>query len=211
LGFKYDNVIVEEAAQILEIEAFVPLMLQKADPEAPPRLKRVVLIGDHHQLPPIVQNMAIARLGHLDQSLFARFARIFSQNFKRSISDGYLVGLGVPSILLDRQGRARPSLATLYNWRYKALGDLPHVHAGEYTKANPGFLYEYQLINVEDFQGRGESTPSPFFYQNLGEAEYVVACYMFMRMLGYPKEKVRCYLSYSECLPHKTIHERSLY
>ena len=28
LGFKYDNVLMEEAAQILEIETFVPLMLQ---------------------------------------------------------------------------------------------------------------------------------------------------------------------------------------
>jgi intron-binding protein aquarius len=155
-------------------------MLQKADPEAPPRLKRVVLIGDHYQLPPIVQNMAIARLGHLDQSLFARFAR-----------------LGVPNILLDRQGRARPSLAALYNWRYKTLGDLPHVQVGEYTKANAGFLYEYQLVNVDDFQGRGESTPSPHFYQNLGEAEYVVATYMFMRMLGYPKEKIAILTTYN--------------
>jgi len=50
LGFKYDNILMEEAAQILEIETFIPMLLQEQDPEAPPRLKRVVLIGDHNQV-----------------------------------------------------------------------------------------------------------------------------------------------------------------
>ena len=40
------------------------------------RLKRVVLIGDHHQLPPVVKNMAFQKYSHLDQSLFARFIRL---------------------------------------------------------------------------------------------------------------------------------------
>ena len=40
------------------------------------RLKRVVLIGDHHQLPPVVKNMAFQKYGHLDQSLFTRFVRL---------------------------------------------------------------------------------------------------------------------------------------
>lgn len=28
LGFRYDNIIMEEAAQILEVETFIPLLLQ---------------------------------------------------------------------------------------------------------------------------------------------------------------------------------------
>ncbi len=28
LGFKYDNIIMEESAQILEIESFIPMVLQ---------------------------------------------------------------------------------------------------------------------------------------------------------------------------------------
>jgi intron-binding protein aquarius len=52
VGFHYDNVIIEEAAQILEIEAFVPLLLQQCAGDES-RLKRVVLIGDDKQLPPV--------------------------------------------------------------------------------------------------------------------------------------------------------------
>lgn len=40
------------------------------------RLKRVILIGDHHQLPPVVKNMAFQKYSHLDQSLFTRFVRL---------------------------------------------------------------------------------------------------------------------------------------
>ena len=64
------------------------------------------------------------------------------------------------------QGRARPSLAALYNWRYEGLGNLPNVLAGaEYARANPGLALEYQFVDVPDYQGRGESTPVPYFYQ----------------------------------------------
>ena len=110
--------------------------------------QRVCLIGDHHQLPPVVKNLALQKYGQtrstacrcthtralthpwprkpprgsprgaeelrllraptlrssaclrrycrLDQTLFTRFVR-----------------LGVPHVLLDMQGRARPEIAAL--------------------------------------------------------------------------------------------------
>ncbi|KAH0743115.1 hypothetical protein KY290_031108 [Solanum tuberosum] len=79
------------------------------------RLKRCILIGDHHQLPPVVKNMAFQKYSHMDQSLFTRFVR-----------------LGIPYIELNAQGRAR-----LYNWRYRELGDLPYVKENAvFHKAN---------------------------------------------------------------------------
>ena len=50
--------------------------------------------------------------------------------------------------------------------------------------SNPGssLTLRYQFINVEDFEGRGESQPTPYFYQNLGEAEYCVALFMYMQL-----------------------------
>lgn len=58
--------------------------------------------------------------------------------------------------------------------------------------ANPGLHWEYQWISVGDVNS--ESQPLPFYYQNLVEAEWIAAVYQYMRLLGYPREKVKCML-----------------
>ncbi|KAJ6140519.1 hypothetical protein N7470_010315 [Penicillium chermesinum] len=180
LGFHYDNVIMEEAAQITEVESFIPTALQNPKNGELP-LKRVVLCGDHYQNSPVIQNMAFRQYAHFEQSLFLRLAR-----------------LGVPVITLDKQGRSRPSIAELFRWRYKELGDLPVVEtAPQFQLANAGFQFEYQFINVPDYQGNGEREPTPHFIQNLGEAEYAVALYQYMRLLGYPAEKISILATYA--------------
>jgi len=180
LNFKYDNLIMEESAQILEVETFIPMLMQASE-RGVSRLKRVMLIGDHHQLPPVVKNRAFQKYGHLDQSLYARFIR-----------------LRTPTSDLDLQGRARPEIAKLYSWRYKNLGDLTNVETDEkYTNENKGMSYNFQFINVEDFEGAGESSPQPHFYQNLGEAEYCVALFMYLRLTGYPAEKISILTTYN--------------
>jgi len=45
------------------------------------------MIGDHHQLPPVIKNMAFQKYSNMEQSLFTRFVR-----------------LGVPTVDLDAQG-----------------------------------------------------------------------------------------------------------
>ncbi|KAI9669711.1 MAG: hypothetical protein M1831_007407 [Alyxoria varia] len=180
LGFHYDNVVMEEAAQVKEIETFMPLALQKSKGDDVP-LKRVVLCGDHLQNSPIVQNRAFQQYANLEQSLFLR-----------------LIRLGVPTVMLDKQGRARPSLADLYRWRYNNLGDLPIVKtAPEFVSANSGFRFEYQFVDVPDYKGKGEVQPTPHFIQNLGEAEYAVALFMYMRLLGYPPSKISILTPYA--------------
>lgn len=59
------------------------------------RLKRWIMIGDHHQLPPVIKNMAFQKYSNMEQSLFTRFVR-----------------LGVPTVDLDAQGRARARLVS---------------------------------------------------------------------------------------------------
>ena len=54
-----------------------------------------------------------------------------------------------------------------------------------------------QLLNVEDFQGRGESTPTPYFYQNLGEAEYAVALFQYMVLIGYSPDRISILTTYN--------------
>ncbi|KAF2712625.1 P-loop containing nucleoside triphosphate hydrolase protein [Pleomassaria siparia CBS 279.74] len=180
LGFHYDNVIMEEAAQITEIENFIPLALQNPRNNELP-LQRIVLVGDHLQNSPIIQNLAFRQYANLEQSLFLR-----------------LVRLGVPTIMLDQQGRARPSIADLYKWRYPNLGNLPSVSSTpQFTTANAGFKHEFQFINVPEYKGKGEMEPTPHFLQNLGEAEYAVALYMYMRLLGYPASKISILTTYA--------------
>lgn len=178
LGFKFDNLVMEESAQILEIETFIPMILQRTEDERN-RLKRVVLIGDHHQLPPVVKNVAFQKYCHMDQSLFTRFVR-----------------LGTPYIELNAQGRARPSIARLYNWRYRSLGDLRSTQEGPYRLGNAGFAHEFQFVDVPDFEGQGEFEPTPHFTQNLGEAEYIVSVFQYMRLLGYPASKISIITTY---------------
>src|SRR5690606_37832703 len=163
---------MEEAAQITEIETFIPFALQNPTSEGELPLKRVILLGDHYQNSPVIQNIALRQHANLEQSLFSR-----------------LVRLGVPTVNLDQQGRARPALAELYCWRYKNLGNLPSlVEASGFTAANAGFRHDFQFINVDDFKGTGETCPQPHYYLNLGEAEYAVAIYQYMRLLGYSRE-----------------------
>ncbi|KAJ2793615.1 hypothetical protein H4S07_006997, partial [Coemansia furcata] len=175
LGFRYDTVVMEEAAQVLDVETFIPLTLQGTGGR---RLKRLVMIGDHNQLPPVVKNSGLRAYSNMEQSLFTRMVR-----------------LGVPYVELNRQARARPEIASLYRWRYRGLADLePHVLTSEFARAcNPGFASTFQFINLAG----EESEPSRYFYQNLDEAEYVVAMYQYMRLLGYPADRIAILTTYN--------------
>ena len=75
---------------------------------------------------------------------------------------------------------------------------MPHTKTQrEFLTANAGFRYDYQFINVPDYKGKGETEPSPHFIQNLGEAEYSVAIYQYMRLLGYPAAKISILATYA--------------
>lgn len=166
MGLKFDNLIVEEASQLLDIETFI-LMNNN--------FKRIILIGDPNQLPPIIKNQHLKTFSNFNQSLFTRFIR-----------------LGLPTITLDHQGRSIPEIANLYRWRYSDLKDMKIS-----TQAMKGFKYSYQFINVEDYYNQGETCPNSYFYQNLGEAEYVVAVYMYMRLSGYSRDQITILTTYN--------------
>ena len=67
--------LIELRKHELLAQPCVPRMAQRPE-GGHSRLKRVTLIGDHHQLPPVVKNMAFQKYSHLDQSLFTRFVRL---------------------------------------------------------------------------------------------------------------------------------------
>jgi len=182
LGFHYDTVVMEEAGQVTEVESFIPLVCQSPHPVSKVSpLARVVLLGDHHQLPPVIQNATLARSSGLDQSMFLR-----------------LVRLGVPVVMLDAQGRSRPCLSDLWRWRYPAgLGDLPCTAEGVYKMGNAGFAHNCCVVDVGDHEGKGETCPYPHAFQNQGEAEYMVSVYQYMRLLGYPSSSIALLTTYN--------------
>lgn len=101
------------------------------------------------------------------------------------------------------------SLCNLYNWRYKNLGNLPHVQLlPEFSTANAGLLYDFQLINVEDFQGVGESEPNPYFYQVTPGGIGVCLAFAWLKYHGIQHWAMQAAIKekkgYNLTLPHKS-------
>lgn len=171
--FVYDNLVVEEAAECLEVEALLSLVLQ-----SPGRLKRIVLVGDHKQLPPVVQDTILQQKSNLDQSMFTR-----------------LIRTGRRLIQLSHQGRCRSSIGDLFRWRYKDLADMDFISTEKsFLKANPGFRYSAQFIDTGELHS--ETQPLPHYYQNLAEAEYIAFTFLYMRMIGYECSQIVALTTY---------------
>jgi intron-binding protein aquarius len=71
-NFQFDNIIFEESSQILDIEALIPILIQKKSN----KLKRIILLGDSNQLPPIIKNKIFEKYSNLNQSLFLRLIKL---------------------------------------------------------------------------------------------------------------------------------------
>ena len=173
-GFQYTNVIVEDCGQMLDFETFLAFAAQQDSS----KVERIVLVGDHAQLPAVVTNRWVSETSNFSQSMLTRFHR-----------------LGCQTVVLETQARSRPSIASLWTWTYPGLGSLPDE--GDSIPTNPGLTYEYQFVNVEKFNGQGESQPMMHYYQNLGEAEYIVAVYMYLRLKGYDGSRISILASYN--------------
>ncbi|ORM41211.1 Intron-binding protein aquarius [Babesia sp. Xinjiang] len=168
-SLRYSNLVMEEAAQVLEAETFALL----AHP-----LKRVILSGDHYQLPPVVNNRILQQFSNMQQSLFHR-----------------LVRLETPHVMLNCQGRCRPEIANLFTHFYPIpISNIDiALSRPEFSSTNPCFEHTVQFV---DCTGR-ESAPIAHYYQNLEEAEFVVATYMYMRLCGYSNDKIVILCAYN--------------
>jgi intron-binding protein aquarius len=198
LGLTIGSVVMEEAAQVSEIDTLIPILLACARSSKTAalsgvsassslfsgNLKRLVLMGDPQQLPPVVKAQALKTYAHFDNSLFTRLLR-----------------LGVPQVVLNQQGRSRTELADVYRWRYHTgsddavLGDLPRVSAmPQFKLANPGFAFVGQLIDVA---GCRERQSQPFAFENLEEAHFAVAVVKYMLAVGYAPSRITVLTTYN--------------
>ncbi|RAL00716.1 putative NF-X1 finger and helicase domain protein [Aspergillus ibericus CBS 121593] len=108
--------LCEEAGEVLEAHLLTSLL---------PSLEQVILIGDHQQLRPQIQNYDLSRESKagsqyaLDRSLFERLVEP---------DDG--VGVQIPFCTLETQRRMHPSISQLIrNTLYPQLQDAPSVLA----------------------------------------------------------------------------------
>ena len=176
LNFNYDTIIMEESGQILEIESFIPMTLQKNMSN----LKRVVLLGDENQLPPIVKSQAIRTQCLYHLSLFSRLLKSGYNN----------------CVILNEQGRSRSEIVDLYRYKYDNLIDMKEI-IKKFNKNNFAFKYNIQFINVEEFNSKGEEINSNNSYYNLAEAEYCIGIFMYMCLVGYNPSQISILTTYN--------------
>jgi SpoVK/Ycf46/Vps4 family AAA+-type ATPase len=160
-------VLVEEAGEILESHVLTALT---------PTTKQLILIGDHKQLRPKVNNYALTvEKGDgydLNVSLFER-----------------LVLSGVPHTTLSKQHRMRPEISTLV----RSL-TYPELEDAEKTQGRPdlrGFQSsvifvshscpELNAVQIADRRDGGAQSSK----ENLYEAEMVLKCVRYLGQQGY--------------------------
>jgi SpoVK/Ycf46/Vps4 family AAA+-type ATPase len=165
-------VLVEEAGEILESHILTALT---------PTTKQLILIGDHKQLRPKVNNYALTvEKGDgydLNVSLFER-----------------LVLSGVPHTTLSKQHRMRPEISSLV----RAL-TYPELEDAEKTQGRPdlrGFQSnvvfvshsrpELNAVKIADRHDGGASSSK----ENLYEAEMVLKCVRYLGQQGYGTEDI---------------------
>ncbi|KAJ0971026.1 hypothetical protein J5N97_018985 [Dioscorea zingiberensis] len=160
-----DLLVIDEASQLKECEAIIPLRLCGA--------KHAVLIGDEHQLPATVKS-EVAERADFGRSLFERLSL-----------------LGHPKHLLEIQYRMHPSISSFPNSQFYS-GDIldgPNVKTKAYERR---FLSEamfgpYSFINISDGKEERDDSGSR---RNMVEVGVVVQIVQrLLKVLNSSKDK----------------------
>ncbi|KAH7398940.1 SEN1 N terminal-domain-containing protein [Phaeosphaeria sp. MPI-PUGE-AT-0046c] len=151
LSIEFDTVIVDEAAQCVEMSALIPLKYGCA---------KCILVGDPKQLPPTVFSKDAARFNY-EQSLFVRMQKNHPDDVH----------------LLDTQYRMHPEISmfpsqTFYDGRLLDGGDMAGLRKQEWHKSM--LLGPYRFFDV---QGQHQAAPKGHSLINLAEIEIAMKLY----------------------------------
>jgi len=153
---KPEVVLVEEAAEVLEPQ-LVALMGDW--------VKHLIMIGDHKQLRPSVENYALARNYHLDLSMMER-----------------LINNGLPYATLTMQNRMRPEFAELLLDIYPRLqSNLARVESNKPANCIGRSMY---------FWTHEEPEIKERSFINKGEAERALRLALFLVCQGYRPSQI---------------------
>ncbi|KAF9879415.1 helicase sen1 [Colletotrichum karsti] len=153
LNVEFETVIIDEAAQCVELSALIPLKYG---------CTKCILVGDPKQLPPTVLSQSAARFGY-DQSLFVRMQR----NHPEYIH------------LLDRQYRMHPEISLFpsqefYEGKLVDGDDMADLRRQPWH--NSALLGPYRFFDVEGSQEKGNKGRSL-----VNHAELKVAMQLYER------------------------------
>ena len=132
IDVEFETVIIDEAAQCVELSALIPLKYGCC---------KCILVGDPKQLPPTVLSQSAARFGY-DQSLFVRM----QQNHPKSVH------------LLDMQYRMHPQISAFpskefYEGQLKDGQDMLQLRQQPWHQSS--LLGPYRFFDVQGVQERG--------------------------------------------------------
>ncbi|KAF4975965.1 hypothetical protein FZEAL_7317 [Fusarium zealandicum] len=133
LDVEFETVIIDEAAQCVELSALIPLKYGCC---------KCILVGDPKQLPPTVLSQSAAKFGY-DQSLFVRM----QQNHPKSVH------------LLDMQYRMHPEISMFpsrefYEGQLQDGQNMMELRQQPWHKSE--LLSPYRFFDVQGVQERGE-------------------------------------------------------
>ncbi len=160
LAVEFETVIIDEAAQCVELSALIPLKYG---------CSKCILVGDPKQLPPTVLSQSAARYGY-DQSLFVRMQRNFPDDVH----------------LLDTQYRMHPEISLFpsqefYERRLVDGDDMARLRHQPWHQSE--LLGPYRFFDVKGIQEKGHRGRSLI---NLEELK--VAMQLYERFtLDYPQ------------------------
>lgn len=176
---RFDLAVIDEAAQALEPACWIAIA----------RARRVVLAGDHCQLPPTVISPEAAR-GGLSRTLFERLIERF--------------GACPRARMLTTQYRMHESIAGFSNARFYGgalraaaanaahrLADLPGVASEDPWTTRPLVLFDTSGAGFEESRG------STMSIRNEGEADLVARIVRELRRAGVPAAAIGAISPYS--------------
>jgi len=155
LSIEFETVIIDEAAQSIELSALIPLKYG---------CSKCIMVGDPKQLPPTVLSREAARFQY-EQSLFVRM----QNNYPGDVH------------LLDTQYRMHPQISqfpsrTFYDGKLLDAADMALLRDQPWHKSN--MLGPYRFFDV---QGAHQSAPKGHSLINVAEVE--VALQLFDRLI----------------------------
>ncbi|KAM0812914.1 putative SEN1 N terminal-domain-containing protein [Seiridium cardinale] len=141
---EFETVIIDEAAQCVELSALIPLKYG---------CSKCILVGDPKQLPPTVLSQSAQRYGY-DQSLFVRM----QQNSPNDVH------------LLDKQYRMHPEISQFpsqefYEGKLADGADMARLRHQPWHQS--GLLGPYRFFDVLGNQGRGRKGQSLVNFEEL--------------------------------------------